>query len=410
MHRRRENRSHDSDHESRHHRRRSRKDDYEFHRSDRARTSDYTDRNSDRQDRHTRRYWDDVRRHETSVRSRSHRRDSRENSNTSQLKESIAELTGVVKALSTTITARAASTRKATRSHSRHTSVSTASSQSRVSVSPDPLSVRRSVSNNLPSPKTNLPESLDRKVEKDIGLDDEDLQILGSAPSNIGIYGKAIHTELSQRWESACQKGLEPSILDKLMQEQKIPENCKFLVPPILNLEIEAASSDYCNERDRQLKSLQKKMGLSLAACGQVLTNILSTSKDEKLDRQSLLSSGCAAANLSLSAYHEISIHRKRIITPKQGILSKLAPAQVIDDYLFGCELKEKIKNAEELKKIGDSLVRPTTATKSKVTTPSSKSTKKVRPLNYRRPFNTGKSNYYRGRLSGHKKDIYKRK
>jgi len=87
--------------------------------------------------------------------------------------------------------------------------VSTASSVSRASVLSSPISVRRSVSNDLPSPKdviagsaksnANRAEMSDRKLDCDINIDEEDLQILGSAPPEVGIFGKNVHAELAQR-------------------------------------------------------------------------------------------------------------------------------------------------------------------------------------------------------------------
>ena len=184
------------------------------------------------------------------------------------------------------------------------------------------------------------------------------------------------------------------------MRDQKIPENCKLLVPPILNPEMEAALSEYCIERDRQLQGLQTIIGLSLAAIGDVLTNVFSTPKDGRLDRQFILSGSCSAANILLSAYYDMSLHRKRIITAKQGVLAKLAPNQPIDSFLFGSELKEKIKSAEELKKIAKSLIKPAHSSKPKSSKASGKTDSKKQSC----PFNYQKSTYDRRKLSGQNK------
>jgi len=146
-------------------------------------------------------------------------------------------------------------------------------------------------------------------------------------------------------------------------------------------------------------------MGLYLAAIGDVLTNILSTPKDGRLDRQFILPGSCSAANILLSAYYDISLHRKQTITPKQGVLSKLAPNQPIDCFLFGSELKEKIKSAEEPKKIRESLIKPAHSSKPKSSKASGKTDSKKQSLNYRRPFNYRKSTYNRRRLTRHNKN-----
>ena len=305
-----------------------------------------------------------------------------------------------------------------TRTSRRSRSKSAASGDSRVSN----LSLLSSVSNRIRLPSPQPPEKRPRndiiqdQPEGGIApLDEDVLEFIGSSRKTETKYGEALHVELASRWNQQSSAGLEEDEAKSIVEQFPVPENCKLVAPPKLNAEVEAVSSEYCLERDRKLQIFQLNIASSITALGGLISRAISNT-EETLDKKTTVNGMCAAAKILLHTQYSLSSYRKRLITPKQGVLCKVAPVTSIDCFLFGDDLKDKVKAAEDIAKVGQSMIRSSKVTKphssgqTKSKTKASVGTSKR--LNYNRPptrQNQQTKYSYRRELSGRSRSRYHR-
>jgi len=223
-------------------------------------------------------------------------------------------------------------------------------------------------------------------VDHERPLNAESLALLGAAPQSKAIFGPKIHSELASRWTHLCKAGLPDPDISLIRNSYPLPENCFHVGAPKLNPEVEAATSDYCLERDKQLSSFQADIGTAVAALGLVSDELLSSGDDST----GLLKPVSCAAQILLNTQFRISKHRRKLITPKQGILNKIAESSEIDEYLFGEDLRDRVKASEDLLKSGQAMLKPPTSqAKGQKSVPkkgASESGAKAKALNLYRP------------------------
>jgi len=206
----------------------------------------------------------------------------------------------------------------------------------------------------------------------DTELDDETKQLLGEAPKDPILFGPAIHKELVIRFDSIVTKGLSQEECSILCNKNSVPSNCKLLTAPELNNEIKSILMDYSKERDGQLKEMQRQTGCAISAVGSVMTNLLNCQKGSEVSNV-MLTGLNDAAKILCDLHHKFSLKRKSLITTniKSKILKSAVADSLTDHMLFGAELDKRIKQKEDLEKLGKNLMTPKSG---------SKSTKAVQP------------------------------
>jgi len=323
------------------------------------------------------------------------RRKHRHRSSSSDLKDTLSELRSAVSVLTDVVRDRLPDDRKRKRSRSRSASVLSNRSEG------SHMSISSHVSGNIRFPDEKLPTVVDvtqsplissrgasenEKVKDDETVDSETLALLGDNPEVEAVYGPEIHEELTSRWTGYLTDGLNESELKTLLKSHSVPVNFKLLSAPKLNPEIEAVSSEFCIERDRQLRSFQQNITAASQGIGNALTLLLKTlNKESKLDKTSIIKDLSDSAKILLHTQCKITAHRKKLITPKTGVLTKIASEMKTDEFLFGVDLKDKTKNAEDLIKLGNTIVKQGQSSKTKAVTKKIPA-KGNRPLNYNRP------------------------
>lgn len=222
-------------------------------------------------------------------------------------------------------------------------------------------------------------------------IEPEVLAALG-ASTDVPIWGPNLHNEVANRWSSFIQNGLDKDKRLEIQQKYRIPENMKNLASPKLNGEILSFISETGRKQDNFLCRLQDQMSSALAALGDVLGQIID--HPESLDiKTNILPKLADSGAIFTDLHHAISIHRKYLIAPSINFDCKKAmESSPIDEYLFGSEFHNKIKEIQTMKKVGEEIkVKPRKILKgSSARWPSSSATKSNN-LNYQRRFNRTK-------------------
>ena len=82
------------------------------------------------------------------------------------------------------------------------------------------------------------------------GLPEQNFSALGEKPNGDNTEGKPIHEEIVVRWSSYLLKGLGKERRKELTTNYNIPANCRALIPPQVNNEIQACLSKSAQEND----------------------------------------------------------------------------------------------------------------------------------------------------------------
>lgn len=180
-------------------------------------------------------------------------------------------------------------------------------------------------------------------------------ELMGDIPPTKKLSSAPINGEIAKRWEHIALSGLESADRAKLMDTYPPPSNATKLGAPKLNDQIKAVGTEYALERDQQFESLQTQLSAGLTALGNSLTKLLSTPHDNQtLALNELVDS----AKLFLDMQHSLSVKRRQLATSavKSTVIKKIADKTSVDTLLFGEDFQQRIKEAEELEKLGKQL------------------------------------------------------
>ncbi|XP_059056269.1 uncharacterized protein LOC131850119 [Achroia grisella] len=180
-------------------------------------------------------------------------------------------------------------------------------------------------------------------------LDAEFLSALGDPGVEKPKYGEKIHQDLAQRWLPILRKGLTKEIKDTLTKEYLIPENCKLLRAPMLNLEISAAVAESNRGRDKKLEIKQQQLGLGITAINKAMTVLLKS--DDKVKAIKILSDSCRI--LSDLHFTETETRTKLLCGSLDKTFVNIIEKEERDETLFGENLSEKIKAAKTIERQG---------------------------------------------------------
>lgn len=179
------------------------------------------------------------------------------------------------------------------------------------------------------------------------------LAALGEDQSVEEKYGDAIKEIVSSRWQTILQKGCDEKLVQDIIKKYKIPENCKLLEAPKLNLEVIAALNEASKNRDKTLQEKQQELGISLTLLGHAISYLL----EEEHDIPKILTYLSDAGRLLCSLHFHNTKVRKQLISPllDKGFL-KMTELVIRDEFLFGENLSEKIKNNKMIEKSGEQI------------------------------------------------------
>ena len=203
-------------------------------------------------------------------------------------------------------------------------------------------------------------------------LDVEVLQVMGKRLTIDKIRPSPLHDDIVVRWKEIYKEGLPKEEKLDLFKKYVLSDNCIFLEPPKLNLEVKASLQDPAITRDTRLTNKQEKVSVCLAALGSLLSILVEQQEINPLHFIENISDCC---RLLVDLQRDESLIRKSLMLSNLNASMKETLKETdIDEWLFGKQLDEKLKSAQLLEK------------SSKVLKPSSKNTSKPLTKNFKRP------------------------
>jgi hypothetical protein len=182
-------------------------------------------------------------------------------------------------------------------------------------------------------------------------LDPDMLLALGESTDDTPEFGEKIHDNLTKLWLPLLKKGMIKETKDKLQKEYLVPDNCRLLQAPKLNVEISAAIPDMVRNRDKNLAALQQQLGCGISAINRAMNILIKGADADKVQATKHLSNSCRI----LCDLHASSTQsRIKLITPSldKTFLQVIQDAER-DETVFGNKLSEKIKAAKTIEKQG---------------------------------------------------------
>ncbi|XP_073951457.1 uncharacterized protein [Choristoneura fumiferana] len=182
-------------------------------------------------------------------------------------------------------------------------------------------------------------------------LDPDMLSALGESTDDTPEFGEKINENLTKLWLPLLKKPMTRDNKDKIQKEYLVPDNCRLLQAPKINVEIAAAVPDMVRNRDKNLAAMQQQLGSGISAVNRAMDILLKGADANKIQAMKHLSNGCRI----LCDLHALSTqNRIKLITPSldKTFLQIIQEAER-DETLFGTKLSEKIKAAKTVEKQG---------------------------------------------------------
>lgn len=178
--------------------------------------------------------------------------------------------------------------------------------------------------------------------EKEKDLSEKFLNAPGKRIVEERSLAQPVHHSFVERWSEVYKLGLPNDEKADLIKKLLIPKNCTFLDPPKLNKECSLAVHQTVRDRDDRIVAKQSK----LLACFGVIGNAISTLVERDQDEDVPLTESLSAASRLLidTLRDEVMIRRNLIIGNVNPEKRDILTGTVFDEFLFGKDLSEKLK------------------------------------------------------------------
>ncbi|XP_039307632.1 uncharacterized protein LOC120358225 [Solenopsis invicta] len=199
-------------------------------------------------------------------------------------------------------------------------------------------------------------EILDRENVENMPPDEncvteEILKLLQDNPKISKAVEPKLHKDISDRLEGWITDGLPKEDQEKLIKKYSRPD---FLEAPKLNPEVEPAMQEAAIKRDKHFLENQNNIGSAIASVGSALSLILSAD-EEGLDELLIIERLSDTIRFLADLFNKQTVCRRAFILP--GLKHKLKAAlekTKAEEFLFGKELSEKIKQVGVMEKMAD--------------------------------------------------------
>lgn len=182
------------------------------------------------------------------------------------------------------------------------------------------------------------------------GLDNNVLAILGFNFEPDIKAAPPIQTEIALAWTNILVNGLKEEERSTLVKKYRPPENCNLLEVPKLNPEVASVIKSFVASRDTKMGELQNQIGTSLAALGQLLSDLLIVN-DGNTQHIQLLSDAC---RLLLDFHHKQSMSRRELVMyDLKNDVKDLLSSSNLDGWLFGEKLGDRLRVSKEVERSG---------------------------------------------------------
>lgn len=183
--------------------------------------------------------------------------------------------------------------------------------------------------------------------QDDLPLSNDVLKLLGERPIGNRVFAAPLHPEYTVRLQDGVKVGLKPEERLAIVAEFPLPSNCLFLDPPKVNVEVAPTMKDAARLRDNRVVSKQQRLAALMAIVGKMTNRLLSAQKSPV---EEVLNESLKAGRLVTDMIREESMVRRSLIvsTLNPEVKETLTNTEP-DEYLFGAELTEKLKQAKSI-------------------------------------------------------------
>ncbi|XP_046470862.1 uncharacterized protein [Neodiprion pinetum] len=113
-------------------------------------------------------------------------------------------------------------------------------------------------------------------------LEAEVLEVFGERLRPERVPAPAVYSHLATLWLEIIEKGLPAEERKGFLKKISPPQNCVFVDPPKLNLEVKAALDSTVVKRDERIVEKQEKATASLAGVGKVIDLLIKSNLADK--------------------------------------------------------------------------------------------------------------------------------
>nr|CAH7742683.1 unnamed protein product [Callosobruchus chinensis] len=167
------------------------------------------------------------------------------------------------------------------------------------------------------------------------------LSVLGDETGVTKVYGPPIHKHIAGRWLQILESGLDGEKRKELISKYPAPDNSRYFEAPKLNAIVRQAINDSVVKRDERLTYKQTQIGVALSTIGSKNRRRVGINKStvERLsDAGRLLSDLHRSESATRRDLASLNLNKEWRDTPSQSIS---------DEWLFGEDLEERIKQAK---------------------------------------------------------------
>ncbi|XP_053997319.1 uncharacterized protein LOC128886425 [Hylaeus anthracinus] len=195
-------------------------------------------------------------------------------------------------------------------------------------------------------------ENKENLVEEESPLDENILQALGEDPIEEESAEIKLHSSIAKRWKHWFNNGLKETEKERLTKKYL---RLKGLIVPKLNPEIAIMLTESSITRDKHFAERQQLATSALAALGSVIRDIA-----EEKDGINIVSFvekiNDAVKLINHITFEETQSHKAFILPMVEKQCKTLLKESETDSFLFGTNLGARIKEAQNLNKMGQNL------------------------------------------------------
>lgn len=186
--------------------------------------------------------------------------------------------------------------------------------------------------------------------EEEETLRDNVLKVLGVNIEESSYKVVRYHPELVNSWSKWMKQGL-PEKNKREILESYNRKSGLYTEAPKVNLEILPLLSDIAKKRDQHFLDTQNCIGTAITALGAAVSLLIDPPQVD-INEEILTDYLSHAGQILTDVFYQQSIARKSFITPQLNKnIKPTVDAMLSDEWLYGNNLKEKVKDAKEIEK-----------------------------------------------------------
>lgn len=190
-----------------------------------------------------------------------------------------------------------------------------------------------------------------------INADDDDVHaILGTVPDATVKQGNDLNPALAERWNAIVRTGIPKEEREKIQGIFKDPANAETGGPK-LNPEIKKSIPPIVRDNDGEIMSIQNHLAVGLNGIGLTISELMAN-REDIIDRKQILTVLSDCGRYLCGTQYALSLYRRKQIKRsfKNENMKEALGFSPLYPMLFGSDMNDVIKAAENSDKIGRNL------------------------------------------------------